>query len=509
MTTLDIRTANATRVAPVESELLRNLHPPQWRNPQPASKYGLAVIGAGPAGLAAAQSAAASGTRVALIECDLVGGDCLNYSCDPSKALIRTARAYGDMDNARHYGASAPADTPVDFRAAITRMLHLRTRLSRAWSVHELAESGIDVFFGQARFTAANALAVDDLPLRFRHALIATGGQPDIPAITGLQDIDYCTNESIFGIAELPRRLLVIGGGPLGCELAQTFSRFGSKVIIVQDAPLFLPREERDAAQILSVAFARDGIEVRLNTEVTALRKVDGAIHADLLSDDYPSQAVTDAVLIGTGRLPRIDGMDLSAAGVEHDFDNGIHVDDFLCTSNPAIHAAGDACLQDKYAHMAKASARIAVANALHGPHQRMSELVVPWCTYTDPEIAHVGLYARDAMDRGIPLSTFTIPLHEVDRAILDGEDIGFVKIHVADGSDRILGATIVSRHAGELIGQITQAMVAGLGMRGLARVLHPYPTQSAALGMAAEAWCRRQSLASQSWPADSTTTST
>ncbi len=506
MTPLDDCVARATRITQVDSELLHNLHPSQWRNPQPASKYGLAVIGAGPAGLAAAQSAAASGTRVALIERDLIGGDCLNYSCDPSKALIRTARAYADMDNACHYGACAPAQVDIDFPAAMARMLHLRTRMSRAWSVHTLGEAGIDVFFGHARFTAAQSLEIDGLPVEFEKALIATGGQPEIPVIAGLQDVGYCTNESIFGIAGLPRRLLVIGGGPLGCELAQAFSRFGSKVIIVQDAPLFLSREERDAAQILSVAFARDGIEVRLNTEVTALRKVDGVIHADLLSDDYQSQVLADDILIGTGRLPRIDGMDLSAAGIQHDPESGIHVDDYLCTSNPAIYAAGDACLEDKYSHMAEASARIAVANALHGQQQRLSELVVPWCTYTDPEIAHVGLYARDAMERQIPLSTFTIPLHEVDRAILDGEDVGFVKIHVADGSDRILGATIVARHAGDMISQVTQAMVADLGMRELARVLYPYPTQSAAIGMAANAWCRRQSLASQARAAESTT---
>jgi pyruvate/2-oxoglutarate dehydrogenase complex dihydrolipoamide dehydrogenase (E3) component len=478
--------------AAVRRELQQNLHPADWRNPEPAERYGLVVIGAGSAGLAAAQEAAAAGARVALVERDLLGGDCLNYGCEPSKALIRSARVYAEMRDARHYGARVPATVEVDFQLAMARVLELRARLSRGVSPRLLAEAGIDLFLGHACFGAPDRLEVDGLSLRFDHALIATGAEPDVPDIPGLEDVGYFTNETIFGIAELPRRILVIGGGPLGCELAQAFRRFGSSVIIVQDMPLFLPQEERDAAQILSVAFARDGIEVRLNTEVTAIRKVDGEIHAELRNDDYRSTVVADAVLIGTGRVPRMDDMGLEAAGVEHDIVHGIAVDEFLRTGNPAIHATGDACMPHKYTHVAATTARMAVANALQGARQRVDELVIPWCTYTDPEIAHVGLYVREAMERQVPVSTSTIPLHVVDRAVLDGDDIGFIKIHVEDGSDRILGATIVSRHAGELISQVTQAMVSGIGMRGLAKVIHPYPTQSGAIAAAARAWCRQ-----------------
>lgn len=478
--------------AAIRRELQDNLRPPHWRNPQPAPCYALAVIGAGPAGLAAALGAAEAGARVALVEHALIGGDNLNFGSEPSKALIRSARIYADMREAQRFGARPPTGIEVDFAAAMQRALALRARLSRGVSVRSLRESGIDVFFGQARFTDADAIDIDGLSLRFDKALIATGGRPDIPAIPGLEDAGYYTNESIFEIGALPRRLLVIGGGPLGCELAQVFSRFGSNTIIVQDLPLFLPREERDAAQILSVSFARDGIEVRLNTQVTAIGKADGAIRADLVSDDYRSSVVVDAVLIGTGRLPRIDGMDLQAAGIVHDAMAGIHVDDFLRTSNPRVYAAGDACLPHMFTHAACASARIALDNALSGGQRRLSELLIPWCTYTDPEIAHVGLYVRDAIAQAIPVSTFTIPLHVVDRAVIDGEDSGFVKIHVADGCDRILGATIVAHHAGELISQITQAMATGIGMRALARVIHPYPTHSAAIAAAAQAWCRQ-----------------
>ncbi|MFS8063917.1 MAG: mercuric reductase [Luteimonas sp.] len=473
-------------------ELQENLRPPQWRNPQPAPRYGLVVVGGGPAGLNAARIAVETGVRVALVERELIGGDCLNFGCEPSKALIRTTRLYAEMREAPRYGAEVPFGIEVDFPAAMQRVIALRARLSRGESAHALCESGIDVFFGQARFTDVDSLEVDGLPLRFEKALIATGGRPDIPAIPGLEDVGYYTNESIFEIGALPSRLLVIGGGPLGCELAQVFCRFGSKTIIVQDMPLFLPKEERDAAQILSVSFARDGIEVRLNTQVTSIGRVDGEIRAELLSDDYRSSVAVDAVLIGTGRLPRIDGMDLVAAGIEHDAVSGIHVDDFLCSSNPRVYAAGDACLRDMFTHAAGASAQVAIDNALLGGRRRLSGLVMPWCTYTDPEIAHVGVYVRDAMEQAIAVSTFTVPLHTVDRAVIDGEDTGFVKIHVADGSDRILGATIVARHAGEMISQITQAMVADTGMRTLAQVIHPYPTQAAAIGAAAKAWCRQ-----------------
>ena len=474
-----------------DTERLANVHPAHWRNPTPANRYALVVIGAGTAGLVAAHAAAALGAKVALIERNLLGGDCLNVGCVPSKAIIRTSHLYADMRDAGRYGAQTPADIRVDFAAVMQRMRGIRARISHVDSVQRLVAAGVDVFFGQARFGASDWLTVDGAKLRFRKALIATGARPDTPAIPGLVEAGFLTNENVFDLTELPRRLLVIGGGPLGCELAQAFCRFGAQTTIAQRWPLFLPREERDAAQLLSDAFVRDGIEVRLNTTAVNVRVDGGQKLVDLVSEGYESTVAVDAILTGTGRVPNVDGLDLEIAGVEYDTTTGVRVDDFLRTSNPRIYAAGDACLQDKFTHTADASARIVVQNALFLGRQRLSALTIPWCTYTDPVIAHVGLYVRQARERGIPVKTFTIPMHEVDRAIADSEEAGFVKIHVRERTDRILGATVVARHAGEMINEISLAMVAGIGLRTLARVIHAYPTQAEGIRKAADAYNR------------------
>ncbi len=474
-----------------EQQRLNHLHPPNWCNPTPVARYDLVILGGGTTGLVAAHAAAALGVKVALIERHLLGGNCLNIGCVPSKALIRTSRLYAEMRNAEHFGAQAPADIRVDFAAVMQRMRDIRARLSRTSSVHELGAAGVDVFFGDARFIGTDALQLNGGTLRFRKALIATGAQPDIPSIDGLVAAGYFTNADVFDLTELPRRLLVIGGGPLGCEMAQAFSRFGARTTIVQNWPLFLPREERDAAQLVSDAFARDGIEVRLNTEVVSVRVDDGQKIVHLVSDDYHSTIAVDAILTGTGRVPSIDGLGLEAAGVDFDRDHGVHVNDFLRTSNRRIYAAGDVCLERKFNDMADATARMAVRNALQFGRQRLSKLTIPWCTYTDPEVAHVGMYVRQARERDIPVKTFTVLMHDVDRAVADSEEAGFVKIHVKEGSDHILGATIVARHAGEMISEITLAMVAGVGLRTLSRVMHPYPTQAQAITKAADACVR------------------
>jgi pyruvate/2-oxoglutarate dehydrogenase complex dihydrolipoamide dehydrogenase (E3) component len=471
-----------------ERERIADLRPSSWANPEPAGSYPLVVLGAGFAGLAAAETAAARGVKVALVERGLIGGTCINIGCVPSKAIIRTSRLYAEMRDAARYGAQVPSAIRHDFGATMERVRRIRARLGRPNSVRRLAAAGVDVFFGDAHFVGPRALTVDGTTLRFDKAVIATGARPNPPAIPGLEEAGYLTNETMFEITELPRRLLVIGGGPIGCEQAQAFCRLGAHTTIVQIKPLFLEREERDAAQILSTALARDGVEVRLNTAVRSVRTENGAIRVDLVSDDYHNTIEVDAILAGVGRTPNVEGLELEAAGVDHEVGKGVHVDDFLRTSNRRIHAAGDVCLEDKYGHTAAVSGEMAARNALFRGRERWSKLVIPWVTFTDPEIAHVGIHVREANRRGIPVKTFTVLMHEVDRAVTDSEETGFVKINVREGTDKILGATIVARHAGDMINEITLAMVAKIGLRTLASVMHTYDTQAEAIQKAAKA---------------------
>jgi pyruvate/2-oxoglutarate dehydrogenase complex dihydrolipoamide dehydrogenase (E3) component len=471
--------------------LLENAHPSAWKNPEPAGMYNLVIIGAGPAGLVAARHAACLGAKVALIERGLLGGTSLNVGCVPSKAIIRTSRLYGEMYEAEDFGAKVPGNIDFDFSAQMERMRRIRARISRYESAERLSAEGIDVFFGTAQFVGPRAVDVDGTTLRFKKALIATGVRPMHPEIPGLAEAGYLTNENIFNLTERPRSLLVIGGGPLGREAAQAFCRLGSRVIIAQNDPMFLPREERDAAQLLSDALARDGVEIHLNTAAVSVRTEAGLKICDFVSADYKFSVSVDEILIGIGRIPNVEGMNLEAARIRYDPITGVFVNDFLQTTNARIYAAGDVCLKHKFTHAADASALIVVQNALFLGRKRLSALTIPWCTYTDPEIAHVGLYVWEAQANNIPVKTFTILMHDVDRAITDGEEEGFVKIHIRDGTDRILGATVVARHAGEMITGLSLAITSGIGLRALARVIHTYPTQAEAIKMAADAYCR------------------
>jgi pyruvate/2-oxoglutarate dehydrogenase complex dihydrolipoamide dehydrogenase (E3) component len=474
-----------------DAALLANVRPPGWTNPPPAARYNLVVLGGGTAGLVTAAGAAALGAKVALVEKNLLGGDCLNFGCVPSKALLRTARFYADIGQAPRFTGSGPVAGPVDFGAAMERMRRLRAHLSRPDSAQRFRELGVDVFLGEAAFADRRTVAVAGTALRFRKAVIATGARPARPAIAGLDAAGYLTNETIFNLTERPRRLLVVGGGPLGCELAQAFARLGCEVIIANREPYFLPGEERDAADILADALRRDGIVVRLNTEVTSVALQDGEKRVRLVNDKEEETVAVDEILAGVGRAPNVEELNLDAAGVDYDLDLGVRVNDYLRTSNPNIYAVGDVALARKYTHTADASARIAIRNALFRGRRKFSALTIPWCTYTDPEIAHVGLYVKECRERGFPLKTFTVPISDVDRAVLDGEEEGFVKIHIHEGTDTILGATIVARHAGEMINEISLAMVAGIGLKTVSQVIHSYPTQAEAIRKAGDAYNR------------------
>ncbi len=470
------------------------------RGSSPPDRYHLLIVGAGPAGLTAAEAAARRGAKVALNERDLLGGTCLNKGCVPSKILIRTSRLYREMRDAERFGAGVPSGIEVDFPAVMERVKRIRARLSERVSAARLTAAGIDVYFGDARFAGPDSVTVDGNVLRFKKALVATGARPARPPIAGLEESGYLTYENVFDLTECPKRLLVIGGGPVGCELAQAFARLGTRVTLVQDEPMFLGHEERDAAQLLSDALARDGIEIHLDTQTTQVRVEGSDKVADLVHDDTKRTVSVDQILVGVGTAPNVQGLNLEAACVAYDSAGGIPVDDFLRTTNPRIFAAGDVCAENKFPHIETAAGRIVVENALFLGRQRLSAEVIPWCTFTDPEIAHVGMYVNEARQKSIPVKTFTVLMHEVDRAITDGEEDGFVKVHVREGTGKILGATVVASHAGDLINEISLAMSAGLDLHALARVNQPYPTQSQAIRMAASAYMRSRRMSVRAW---------
>ena len=449
------------------------------------------VLGAGTAGLVAAAGAAGLGARVALVERHVMGGDCLNVGCVPSKCLIRSSRAWADVREAGRFGLNVPAGVEVDFAAVMERMRRLRARIGEHDSAGRFRELGVDLFFGEGRFASPDAVEVAGKRLRFKRAVIATGTRPVEPAIPGLAEAGFLTNETVFSLTTRPRRLAVIGGGPIGCELAQAFRRLGCEVILFHNASHILNREDADAAEIVQQAFVRDGIRLVLDCKTTRVERRNGEKVIEVECRGTSEEIRVDEILVGAGRAPNVEGLNLEAAGVAWDGREGVAVNDHLQTANPAIYAAGDICLKFKFTHTADATARMVIQNALFAGRKKLSALTVPWCTYTDPEIAHVGMYEREAREKGIGVDTFVRPLRDVDRAIADGEEEGFVKVHVRKGTDQILGATLVARHAGEMISEITLAMVSGAGMGTLARVIHPYPTQAEAIRQTADLYNR------------------
>jgi pyruvate/2-oxoglutarate dehydrogenase complex dihydrolipoamide dehydrogenase (E3) component len=482
------------RVVPEDAHnrvLQQNVHPPTYTNPDPAPRYNLVVIGAGTAGLVTAAGAAGLGARVALVERHFLGGDCLNVGCVPSKCVIRSSRVVGDLREAAAFGIHVPDGVRVDFAAVMERMRKLRARLSHHDSVERFTSLGVDVFLGDGRFTGPDTVQVDGKTLRFKRAVVATGARAVEPPIPGLAETGYLTNETVFDLTERPRRLAVIGGGPIGCELAQAFRRLGSEVVLFHDAGHILNREDADAVEILQKAFVCEGIRLVLDSDIGRVTRQGAEKVLHFRAGREAGEVAVDEILVGAGRAPNVEGLGLDAVGVAYDRTRGVRVDDHLRTTNSRIYAAGDVCMDWKFTHAADFAARIVLQNALFKGRRKLSALTMPWCTYTDPEIAHVGMYERDAAERGIELDTFVVPFGEVDRAIADGEEDGFVKVHVKKGTGRILGATIVARHAGEMIGEVTLAIVAGLGLEALANVIHPYPTQAEAIRKAGDAYDR------------------
>jgi len=465
-----------------------NVHPSDWVNPTPTGRYNLVVIGGGTAGLICAAGAAGLGAKVALIERHLLGGDCLNVGCVPSKGVIRASRALFDARNGGDFGVLGGAGLQFNFATAMERMRRLRADISHHDSAKRFRdELGVDVFIGQGSFVSHDCVEVAGQKLSFKKAAICTGARAAAPPIPGLAETGYLTNETIFSLTELPPRLAVIGAGPIGCELAQSFARFGSQVTLVELGPHILGREDGDAAEILHAAFVREGVDLQLGVKILGVEKRGDEKILRLERDGVTIVVGADEILVGVGRAPNIEGLELEKGGILYER-TGVKVSDTLQTSNPHVYAAGDICFPYKFTHTADALARILIANALFMGRQKSSALTIPWCTYTDPEIAHVGMYEKEARDKGMEVTTLTVPLAEIDRAVLDGEEEGFARVHLRQGTDKILGATIVARHAGEMINEFSLAITNGLGLAAIGKTIHPYPTQAEVIKRLADA---------------------
>lgn len=466
--------------------LLANVHPPDWVNPTPKPKYQLVVLGGGTAGLVTSIVAAGLGAKVALVEKHLMGGDCLNVGCVPSKAMIASGRAAAAVRHAPYFGVHPRQAAEIDFGAAMARMRRLRADLSANDSTKRFRDHGVDVFLGEGRFTGRDSIEVNGVTLRFSRACIATGARAAVPPIPGLEEVGCLTNETIFSLTERPERLAIIGAGPIGCEMAQTFQRLGCRVTLLEMLPGILGREDRDAAAIIQRRLEAEGVRIVLNCRILSADRNNGAKTLRFALNNTEETVEVDEILVGAGRKPNVEGLGLEAAGVEYDPKSGVNADDFLRTTNPRIYAAGDCCMVWKFTHAADVAAQIVIQNALFsiGPigRRRLGRVVMPWCTYTEPEAAHVGLYEHEAAERGIAVETYVQRLDEVDRAVVDGDEEGFAKVLVRKGTDEIVGATIVARNAGDLISLVTVAMTNRLGLNALGRAVFPYPTQAEAL---------------------------
>lgn len=452
--------------------LLANVHPPGWRNPEAKGTYNLAVLGGGTAGLVAAAGAAGLGARVALIEKALLGGDCLNFGCVPSKALLRSAHARAEA------GEPGPG-----FGAAMERVRRLRAEISRHDSAERFKGLGVDVFLGEGRFTGPRTVEAGGQTLRFARAVVATGSRAGVPPIPGLAEAGYLTNETLFSLTEAPRRLAVIGGGPIGCEMAQAFQRLRTQVTLLEVADRLLLKDDAGAGRIVLEALRRDGVEVSLSAKMSSVEARGSEKVIRFAGADEKERVVrADAILVAAGRAPRVEDLGLEAAGVAFDYQKGVRVDDRLRTTNPRVYAAGDVCSRYQFTHAADFMARTVLANALFPGRQRASALVIPWCTYTDPQVAAVGTAEAEAAGQGIETQSFLQPLEGVDRAVLDGETEGFAKVWVRKGTDRIVGATVVARNAGDMIGLYALAIQKRLGLKALAGLILPYPTQAEAV---------------------------
>lgn len=451
----------------------------------------LIVIGGGSAGLIAAYIAATVRARVTLIERGHMGGDCLNTGCVPSKTLLASARMAATMRNADRYGIAAVAPE-VDFAAVMSRVQEAVARIAPKDSMARYRSLGVDCVAGDARIVDPHHVAVGDRVLSTRSIVIATGARPALPPVPGLNEVEPLTSDNIWSLRTRPERLLVLGGGPIGCELAQAFARLGSRVTIVDLEHRLLPREDAEVGALVRERLTAEGVDVRLahraNRFVPAANGA-GELHADTGS----GTAVIgfDRVLVAVGRRAVTEGIGLEALGIKTTPAGTIAVDDYLRTSRSNIFACGDCVGPYQFTHMASHQAWYAAVNALFGWARkfRVNYGIVPWTTYTDPEVARVGLSEEEALRSGRRFEVTRFGFDDHDRSIADGAPEGFIKVLTEEGKDRILGVTIVGQHAGELLAEYVFAMTHGLGLKALMSTIHVYPTLAESAKLTAGAW--------------------
>ena len=442
--------------------------------------YNVVVIGGGTAGLVTAAGTAGLGGRVALVERARMGGDCLNTGCVPSKALLSAARLAEHLRRAGEWGLESQA-TRLDFSRVVSRMRERRARLAPHDSAERMEGLGVDVFSGSARFVSPREVEVDGLRLRAKNFVIATGSRPAVPSIDGLAKAHFFTNETIFDeLDQKPPRMIVLGGGPVGCELAQAFARLSVAVTLVQHGPRLLPREDADASDLVRQSLEADGVRVVTGADARLVVQNGPVLRIWIEAEGRDREPIDcEAILVAVGRVANTDGLGLEKAGVAFT-PAGITVNARLQTSQRHIWAAGDVTGPPQFTHVADLHARTIVRNILlpWWP-ARLAPKALPWCTYTSPEVAHVGCNEQDAVRRGLAYDVFKQPMDRVDRAVVEREETGFAKVLTARGTEKILGATIVSEHAGDLIHEIALAMTGGLGLSAIGATVHAYPTFS------------------------------
>ena len=467
------------------------------RWPRPARfDRNLVVIGAGSAGLVSAYIAATVKAKVTLVEKSRMGGDCLNTGCVPSKALIRTTRFLSDVSRARSLGIRA-ASADLDFAEVMERVQRVVRTVAPHDSIERYRELGVDVVIGAARITSPWTVEIateqGTRTLSTRAIVIATGGRPAVPGVPGIEEVGYVTSDTVWELRTLPRRLLVIGGGPIGCELAQCFARLGAQVTQVQRGPQLLPREDPEIAALVMQRFRAEGIDLRM--EHTPLHFERDGDARTLVCEHAGGQVRIgfDQLLVAAGRTANVSGFGLEALGIGVRKDGTVDTNEYLETIYPNIYAAGDVTGPFQFTHTASHQAWYASVNALFGRFRnfKVDYSAIPWCTFTDPEVARVGLNERDAKARGVPYEVTTYGIDDLDRAIADEAAHGVVKVLTVPGKARILGATIVGEHAGELITEFILAMRHGLGLDKVLGTIHVYPTFSEASKYAAGSWKR------------------